>query len=360
MLNKLTLSLVILLLLVITGFSYEEGIINMGGHTHSLVFDNSMSNIVVGSGFWPTYIKTVDPSSAEIDQTYDHSFIGNFAYAASVDNGLNILVLLSETDGNERTEESILYKLEASDGDIICQTQFDEWATDMVVSDDKAYAYISIGLSLYENGEILKINTGTLNTEDCVEFGKYCPDIDINNSGTKLYAHDHKTRSIGVIDTSDMILIRHDLKIGPSVGHTDCNLKMGYDNRLFVSVANPILADDETVIYVIDTNTDEFIEPALRFGDYGIPFMDINPVNHMLYALASTRTYYWEEVEEYCYEPTNMILELDLNDYSYRFFTIGSEPMWDIAVAYDNYGLNRLFCIASADESPNIYYKDVE
>jgi len=353
MLKRFLYTMAIIILSTAMSIGYDEGVKDYGCMPHTFVFSSSISKIIMGCTSWPTMlIKIVDPISTNVESTIDNNFMGNFCTAGVIDNGVNILVLLSETDNNVNTKEGILYKINYANGNIIDQLQFDSWPTDMAVDNTDAYAYVSSGIDFREYSEILKIDLDNLNIVDCIEYGKYCDDIEINHNGSKLYAYDDDTRHVGVIATSDMTLINNDL----SFGVIGLNLKMGYDNRLFISESS-MAYNNMPSIWVIDTSTDEIIHTVI-IDHIGIDFIDINPENRKLYGLVYTKTHLDEYSGEYWFEATNQIIELNLDDYSYRYIIMGNEPLCDIAVAYGN-GMNRLFCLACGNESQNVHYKDI-
>lgn len=347
--TKFAICILLLSLLTLTSYSNEDGTIVCCGSTYSIFYDSGIGKLLVCCMGFPGSINIVDPASGDIEGSV--LINGNPKSVFSINNGNNLLVLTSGTDHNRETKDSLLSSINISTGQVDAQIIIDNWTTDMVIDSTETYAYVSSGLdfaSYNNNNKLIKYSLPDLTYVLDVSFISECEDIEISPDGEKLFAQG--TRSLWTFNTSDLSVVGEKIFLA----YRGFNLKMGYDNRLFTSVMDPVFGVDYPVLTVIDTVNNEIIN-SFNFGLIGIDGMDINPVNHKLYGLVTTKTLSLPDEDILFYEHTNMILEMDLNDYTYRFITVGSEPLWEIAVAHEN-DMNRLFC--RVVESNIIHYKD--
>lgn len=346
--KRIIICIIVLGLLTICNVSStSEGSFSCCQTTYSMFYDSAIDKLLVCCMGWPGSVNIVDPYYGTIIKQI--SSTGNPKAAYSVAQGCQLLVLTSELDQNPKTEESQLTLFDISTGQIIDQEPISGWSTDMVIDSFQTYAYVYVGLNPDIYGSECWLKKFRISDLTCVlesDIHIECEDLEITPDGTKLYAQSGLTSRIIVFDTADLSIINdEDLK----VVYRDFNLKMGYDNRLFVSIGGPYFYNHAHTFYVIDTETDQIIE-SLDFERNGIDFTDINPITHKLYGLVYTKTSHILELDQYWYEPTNRIIEIDLDDYSYEYFTLNENKYWNIAVAYQN-SMNRIFCRVAVSDT---------
>ena len=349
---KILFTCIILLVLMTVSnvSSTSEGSFSCCQTTYSMFYDSAIDKLLVSCMGWPGSVNVVDPYYCTIDKQI--SITGDPDATYSVAQGCQLLVLTSELDQNPETEESQLTLFDISTSQIVDQELISGWSTDMVIDSSQTYAYVYVGLNPDIYGSECWLKKFRISDLTCVlesDIHIECEDLEITPNGEKLYAQDGS--KIIVFDTADLSIINDD---DLYVVYCDFNLKMGYDNRLYVSIGGPYLYNHAHTFYVIDTDTDQIIE-SLDFERNGVDFTDINPVTHKLYGLVYTQTSHILELDQYWYEPTNRIIEIDLDDYSFEYFILNENQYWEIAVAYQN-NMNRIFC--RVVESDTIRYID--
>jgi DNA-binding beta-propeller fold protein YncE len=341
-----------ILVFFITTTTYSENVIELCDEcTYSIFYDNQFESLITGCvRVHESYINYIDPSNNE---TYAQFMTDGYIHAVKTINDCgDVIVLLSECDYDEKTQDSKIQIIDFDTGTVVNEVYIDDWCVDMAVDSNEEFAYVTKGISNQERTKLQKYQLPQLQLVDEIEVGFETEDVVISQPANKVYVHNIRTYDTWSIDPVDLSIIVDDNYIG----HGRVNLKMGYDDRLFISRVNPDWRGNAPCLFVIDTCTDEIIE-SFDFGDIGIGFMAVNPVTHKLYGAVSTKTYARPEDGELVYELSNQIIELDLDDYSYRIFTVGNERLYQIALAYKN-GMNRLYCLAW--QSNNIHYIDVE
>jgi len=276
----------------------------------------------------------------------------------SVDNGTSLIILLAECDKVETTEDGALIKMDSENGNILNSIVFDLCPMSMAIDEQNTYAYVTTGIRHDIDGKLLKISLDNFQIEREIQFGRTSDSMALTNDGEKLYVKSQEYLGaiegyddnfyVSIFDTSDLSLIGH---IPISFLHS--NLIMGYDERLYI--ANRTAVAWEPSILVIDTETDHIVE-TINPACGGIGFMAIDKVNRKLYCTTFPQTYHDLETDEWYHQASNLILELDLQDYSHRLITVGDSEYWEIAIVNIN-GNCRLFC--GENEGPKIYYKDV-
>jgi hypothetical protein len=177
--------------------------------------------------------------------------------------------------------------------------------------------------------------------------------------GSKLYvdsanvfpelSESHSRWGIGVFDTSDMTLISRIVLDSPA-----SYLEMSYDGSELYVTSGYVGTSEETgaSMYIIDTDTDQITE-TLHFTYNGAKCetgsLAYDCDSETLYCTAQPRV---GEI----YPSSNLIVAVDLSDYSYSFFTMGENSIYKIALAPLACG-SRLFAIES--DSPVVYWRDL-
>jgi hypothetical protein len=315
----------------------------------------------VGSGH-SRELKVIDPVSLNIEKSYIMN--GFCDTVIPINNGLSLLVMLSDIDGDAYTEDGELRQIAYSDGLTENSYPFSTIPTTMVVDSQENFAYITSGIDRNEVIPIIsKIDLSTFQkVGNDIVYGLSIDSIAITNDDTKLYVIEnvlHKPDpwedefywEIGVFNTSDMSALPPiQLDSPPSA------LSMGYDNRLYVSF--PLPEENHPPLIIIDTLTDTFTE--YNYPNHGLDALALDATNRKLYC-----SVYSEQMDpvfdEIHLAPSPVILEIDLeNQYSSREIVLGMEYIWflDVVPISDpNYNC-RLFCRLM--EGPDVYYMDVD
>jgi len=329
----------------------------------NITYDNSAGKILLSCrGNPPVYsssLNIINPEDLNIEKSFQFNGLVNFA--CFVGSCSSLLVLLYETDGNPRTNESELLKLDYETGDIISNLPFNDSMFEMTLDNQGSYAYVICNKPPPPPNtlKIIKISLSNFQIIDEVIFGKFADDIEIAPDGSKIYANSiniypshpsARVPGIGVFRTSDMERIKR-FSLPNYPPHL---MEMSDDgSKLFIASSNDLETDWGADLYIIDTQTDE-IAQKLRFYYNGMETATYSLAycgsNNKLYCSAQPKT-------DPTYPYSNLILELDLTDYSYSFFTMGDNPLSRIALAeYD--GHRRLFAIEEG--TPVVHYKDLD
>lgn len=313
---------------------------------------------------------TIDP----ITLTEEHNFyIGGIAKSIiPTDGGVNLLLLLSNVDGDTSSNDGVLRKVNASNGVPVVgyEIEFNDLPLTMVADSTQTYLYVVWGGLDIEPATINRIRISDFHVMPEVAHYGYTPDsIALTNNNEKLYIKDKMINrvqqpspikyyfNIGVFNVADMSMI---CEI-PMNNIIPWSLQMGYDNRLFVSHASPAHEEigNEISLVVIDTGSDSIIH-SISLGENGIGDMDIDPMTHKLYGAVGPRDYYHAELEEYIWRSSEIIVELDLNEITFIppiYHILDNEGLWVIAVAPIP-GCSRLFAIAEVS-SEYVHYMDL-
>ena len=237
----------------------------------------------------------------------------------------------------------------------------------MILDQNSEFLYVSAGLHPENPTTIYKISLQTFQQViPPASYGKLTISMAISNDNNKLYIRngdyipvdpdsmDEFYSEIGIFNTSDLSqmdsIIFHDMV--PSF------IRMGYDNRLFVTNSIPMTEmNNETSLYVIDTNNDEIIK-NVSMGETGLGYMALDPINQKLYCTTFFRDEYDPDFDETIHRLTPEITLFDLMDPAYTpsNITIDNEGLWIIALSYSASG-ERLF--ASTPDSNLIHYQDL-
>ena len=358
--------LFILSIISITTIAGADSIVYCN-HTYRIIYSPVTAKIYLACAGEASTLEliTIDP----ITLTEEHNFtVGGLTdMVVPVDNGVNLLILLSELDGNLRTSDGVLRKVNAQTGALVpgYEIVFDESPLTMVVDSAQNFAYVSVGLNEYP-ATITKISLANFQTVPPeVSFGRVPDVMALSNDDMKLYVRDRDLfeifnpnqqyyYQIGIINTVDMSENTPIQIMGLRPSH----LVMGSDNRLFASHPIPIDEDNTDIsLIVINTVTDE-IEEELSFNEMGIWDIGIDPINQKLYGLTGQRDFYDPESDYYFHDTSPIIVQFDLTDPSYTptYLTLGTEGLWNIALA-SMPGFSRIFAIA--EESEVVYYMDL-
>ncbi len=359
----------IFLILICSNLAYADSIVYCD-HTYTIFFSPITSKVYLAcAGDFSTLdLITFDP----ITLTEEHNFyIGGTAESViPTDGGVNLLLLLSNVDGDTSTNDGVLRKVNAATGTLIpgYEIEFDDLPLTMIDDSNQTFLYVSWGLSK-KPATINKIRISDFQVmPESVDYGYKPNSIAITNDNSKLYVIDQLLHisgqppteqyyfNIGAFNTEDMSMIC-EISIGNII---PVSLQMCYDNRLFVSHPVPDhYIDSEISLIVINTETDEIIE-NISLGEQGILDIDIDPINQKLYGTIGPRDYYDPELKEYIWRSSEIIVQFDLTDPSYTptYFNLGNEGLWDIAIA-SMPGFSRIFAIAEAVDSEFVYYMDL-
>jgi len=362
---------ILIIILLYISFSSESTKFCTDGN-YSISYNKNINKICLGcTGSAETLeLLVINPSTIQRDKFYRVD--GLVESVVLIDDGLSILALLSETDGNEGTHEGKLVKMNYENGNILDQIDFtNQMPLTMVIDSNEEYVYLTAGIILeYEDNppKVYKIRLDTFEIIDNSVCGEYAEVIEISHDNTKVYVKNGEMFptfvSIGEPNAYKVSGGYFKINIYETEGLNEnryielplpvTTMKMGYDNRLFVGYDGPY-EESEYGLAVVDTTTNQIIK-TMKFGDdgrMGINFMDYDSVRRNLYCSTMTFGHYNSELDMYLHKPSNIILKINLDDYTYSYITPGNEHLWSLVVAHDiNYC--RVFCIAET----NIYYFD--
>ena len=301
----------------------------------------------------------------------------NFYVGGTVDaivptfDGLHLLILLSNVDGDTSSNDGVLRKIDSTTGEIVpgYEIEFDDAPLTMVSDNDQTYLYVSWRFSKKRPATINKIRISDFEVmPEYTDYGYKPFSIALSNDDSKLYVINNTLRmieiplsldyyyNIGVFNTADMTMNR-EINVGDFM---PWDMQMGFDHRLFLSFPAPSEGENDNIsLIVIDTRIDEIIE-SINLNEEGIGDISIDPFNQKLYGTFSRKDYFDPEYEEYFHESTELIIQFDLNDLTYTpsFLELGDEGLISIAVAFLP-GNSRIFSLAGDRTSPLIYYMDL-
>lgn len=360
----------VLLILLWANLVYSESIIYCNQPAD--LFYNSITSklyLACAGDFSTLDLITIDP----ITLTEDHKFyIGGLADAIiPVDGGVNLLLLLSNVDGDTSTNDGVLRKVDSATGEIIpgYEVEFNDCPLTMVTDNNQIYLYVSWGISIRKAATINKIRISDFQVmPESVDYAEMPFELALSNDNSKLYVRNEALNvtepplpmeyhyNIGVFNTADMTM-KCEINLGDFMPY---DMEMGYDNRLFLSFPIPEEGvTDNISLIVIDTLTDEVIE-SISLNEEGIGDISIDPINQKLYGTSCPKDYFDPEYGKYIHRPTEIIVQFDLNDPTYTpfYFTLGNEGLLEIAVA-STLGSCRIFAFADDISIPFIYYMDL-
>ncbi len=328
----------------------------------TLFFRSETSKLYIGcSGSEENMkLRIINPETLVQENTFQIS--GNLNQIYPIDNNASLLLLITELDGTDETTDGVLQQISSSTGEVENELFFDRWPEAMCIDQNEEYVYVVSGLN--RTGKLSKIALSNFQTVNSIDYGKSSNEIEITPDGSKIYANDDKwyksdnfpsgrCSKIGVFNTADL-----SARTPIEVVYRQPILKMGQNGMLYISCVFWYTADDPT-FYVIDTTNDDQVVTSFNFRatTTSLWLMNIDPSGEMLYLTNRHLTLYDPEIEDYIFEPSNMVIEINLSDYSSREITFTEGHFWDIAVAEVN-GTNRIFC--TDIENEYIYYKDVD
>ena len=349
---------IVILICLITATSYaDEGSFNVCTYkNYGMNYDDSTGKIfrqcISDTQYY--YLNIIDPLTLDTERTFQ--FNGKTDEILSLNNGATLLVCLSDYDMDPSTYDGKLIEVDYLTGNTLRELDFDQRIMTMITSQSEDYVYLRIGCRQTPPQKIVKVLLSTFQVVDEVVFGKMAAGIEITPNGSMLYVDSkniypvHPSMSlqgVGVINTSDMELVgRFALPFSANA------MEMSDDGtQLFISSTNYEEVDYAGDLYVIDTQTDEITE-KLRFFYNGTETatwdVEFCGQNNKLYCTVSA---FNDNVI-----PDNLILEIDLTDYSYNYFPIPVNSIGVIALAPLPSG-PRLFVTESG--TPVVYYKDI-
>jgi len=365
MTRKLAFIMLYLIMLFLFSFSYENGDFTVcdSESNYSINYDYQASKLIVGCCKPCSEVLIVDPNTLEI--TKEFAISGNMKEALFINNGIDLLLLMSATDNDTRTEEGKLIKLNYNTEQIVDELLFDNWPQDMVVDNNESYCYVVSGLTGERKAKLHKVRLSDLMIVDTVDNQEGSDDIEITPNGLKLYSNNtesHPTAEgtgfagldycwhVNVYNTNDLSLITY-IEI---LENEPC-LKMGNNNKLYITNPCPLFEED-WVLYVVDTLTDAIIQRK-TFDNIGLWQIGMSVPNNTLYMTTWLDNLWDFDYLQYVHQPSNTVIAIDLSDYSYQLINMGLESLHGIAVANIN-GIDRIFC--TSEVSAKIFYKDIE
>jgi len=322
--------------------------------------------IYLGCNYGGTSFELVTIEPVTSNEISRYPIDGSLCGCGAVDDGLNLVLILSHTDLSSEWNTGKIQKINTLTGEPVIESEYElnDNALDLEIDHTNGLAYVCWGA--FEQGYL-----GKFSTTDCqiigneIKYGVVPENISLTNDGAKLYVNNTELYhidepelitywEIGIFDTSNMELsntIRMDIL--PE------DFEMGTDNRLYISYDQPYEEYDHgKSLYVINTLTDQIDYEIQLENDKGIWDLAMDPINNRLYGSVCPRDEYDSGMDSYIHCSSNEIVWFDLSDplYTSTFFTLGDENLWDIAVAY-TIGSSKIFAIA--EDTANVYYMDL-
>jgi DNA-binding beta-propeller fold protein YncE len=355
-------------LTILTGSAFaDEGEKEFCGFTYSVNSSAQTSRVYLGCAGNAESLELViiNPFSLQVDRKFPVK--GLIQDVFPIEGGKFLLVLLVETDANEETSEGVLQKIDITAGEVVKELAFKRAPLAMVVDSDEKYAYVSSGINYDLTSSIDKISLDDFLVKSSVMFGDNPDDLAITSDGKKLYVKSEELFykeveeettffwKVGIIDTLNMTI-----KDALQVPVIPLSVEMSTDDRLFIGYSMPMSEENmDFSLLIVDTRTDK-IEKELSFNEIGVADITYDPVSDMIYCIACPRTLFDKELEMYTHESTDMILAINLDDYSHTSFQLGDEPLWDITIVpFSNNTRSRIFGITESN-SPKVFYRDLE
>lgn len=115
---------------------------------------------------------------------------------------------------------------------------------------------------------------------------------------------------------------------------------------------------NDTVLTVLNSLTDE-VEYEFVLPGTGSGMIKLDPARNIMYLSIATLQEYYSEVLDRNLEtllPTNLVMNLNLNDWSYTWIEIAPETVCPIALSPD---CSRLYAAAVNTDSQKVYYEDI-
>lgn len=354
--------IVILVLFALTGLAHaDEGSFTpCNNYPTRIVYSSETSKLYICCSGSAEYLelRIFNPETLIQENVFPISYNG-FDDIYPIDNNASFLLLIAELDGTIDTTDGVLQQINSSTGEVENELFFDRWPQSMCIDQNEEYAYVVSGLN--STGKLSKISLSNFQIVNSIDYGIGSNEIEITPDGTKIYANsDEKFKAdnfigriykIGVFNTSDL-----SASTPIELLHSQPILEMGQNGMLYVSCMFRWIEDDPT-FFVFDTTNNDEIVTSFNFGPTSLWLMDIDSSGQKLYLTNERKTYYDPEYEDLLFEPSNIVIEINLSDYSSREITFAEGHFWDIAVAAVN-GTNRIFCTDIDNEY--IYYKDVD
>ena len=303
------------------------------------------------------YLNVVNPNTLTVDKTYQ---LGSFIKDTHVmSSGESIIIALGELDGNSSTEEGKLIEIDYSTGSILRTLFLDRSPKVMKIDPSETYAFVSVGLmDPYNPMDLLKVSLQSFQIVDEIVFGDLTNDMEITPDGSKIYIQSRNIYpdstpsrarwGVAVFDTCDLSRVAS-IELESSAMLMEMS---GDGSRLYISSGIYRSGNAGADLYVVDTQTDQIIESLMFQCDnvnVGTYSLAIDNANCVLYCTAN------KEVDEH-YPKSNMLMQLDLTNYSYSFFTMGNNPLGRIALVPMQNGA-RLF--AQENRGSTVHYKDL-
>lgn len=310
-------------------------------------------------------LNAFNPVSLNLEKSYIVD--GRVKQVSPINNGASILILLSSIDGDPSIKDGVLRQIAYSDGHTEHEFAFTTIPSALAVDSEENYAYVINGLAEDRDVLITKIDLSTWQRAcSDVPYRFLSSSIALSNDGAKLYVKNNRCvridksdnynwisyYEIGVFDTSDMSpLTPVEIEVLPAV------IKMGYDNRLYVS--SNFLLGLETPLLVIDTNTDT-VTP-IHYDDIGFWDICVDEVNHKLYCQALVEYIDPGFPHFPVHKESNLVYQIDLEDqYSHQVFTLADENIVLVEAVPINDPDYSCRIFATADTGNKVYYLDVE
>jgi hypothetical protein len=347
-------------MLIVSVCRANEGSFNICSISNYNIQSSSSANKIIIScagNAQSLYLNIINPSTFQVENSYQLD--GLIEDAQIMSSGESIIVALGELDGNSSTEEGKLIEIDYSTGSILRTLYLDRSPNVMKIDPSETYAFVSVGLmDPYHPMDLLKVSLSSFQIVDEIVFGELTRAMEITPDGSKIYIQSRNIYpgatpsqerwGVAVYDTCNLSRVAS-IELESSAMLMEMS---GDGSRLYISSGIYRSGNAGADLYVVDTQTDQIIESLMFQCDnvnVGTYSLAIDDANCMLYCTAN------KEVDEH-YPYSNMIMQLDLTDYSYSFFTMGDNPIGRIALVPMQNGV-RLF--AQERRGSTVHYKDI-
>jgi DNA-binding beta-propeller fold protein YncE len=324
--------------------------------SYSVFYSPLTCKVYLGCGGYLQDLRLIIIDPLTLIQENTFTITGGLQNVIPVDGGYNLLVLVDNVDID--IGDGALFELDATSGQILDEIRFDKCPTDFCIDSDERSAFVVSGL-YNQHGKLTKIDLDNFQASNTIDYGNYANEIEITPDGSKVYANNQNRFNssgsagfcykLGVFDTSDLSQIK-------SIDHMhrEPMIRMGSNGYLYMSGVYRWTLESPS-FYIYDTNDNDQIIYSRNFGATMTGWISLDADESHVYLASQRKTYFDQELQDYLYEPSNIIIEINLSDYSSREIAFQEGHFWTIAVAEVNSD-NRIFC--TSNEGPVVYYKD--
>jgi hypothetical protein len=296
--------------------------------------------------------QVINPETLEIENSF--CLDGYLEDIHTLNSGYELLLLMSDLDGNSETEEGRIQKLDTISGTFDTGYFFTRWSNAFAIDSNEQYAYITTGLS--EPGEIYKMDLSNYSFTK-IDYGYLSNVIAITPNNTKIYINNRKfydaDNPVGRVYYVDVFSTSNLTRVNQiPVYHKSMDLQMSDDGILYIGYLWSMMSTP--IFTAIDTSDDSIVH-ELDFPGYGLWWGDLDYTGEYIYYTAWNYTYIPEDdCEDYI--PCNKVIKINTSDFSSEILTLGDVPIWAIATTRIN-NRDRLFGIV--DEQSLVWYLDV-